>query len=71
MKAKPFIINGTVMMLFSLMTLVTTSNAYGNNFVAETPKEAIADLTSMIGVLAGYILVTIGTALRKDKEEKA
>ena len=67
MRARPFIVSGLVTNMLGLYYGIVTTIAYGSNTLPETTIEAITDLTSMVMVLTGVVLSTIGLSLTKKK----
>lgn len=64
MKAKPFIQNGIVMIiLFIVMHISITAHFGWNKFPIEA-VEAVMDMTCIMGMLTGCVLVTIGQSLK-------
>ena len=66
MNRRPFLANGMVVIIGSVIGLWWSTYHYGNNFVSKTTPEAISDLTLFMSFLVGVILYTIGQALPKN-----
>ena len=67
MKREPFIVSGLWIQLVSVVMAIFTTKKYGDNWVPATTCEAITDLTLIVAMLTGIVLVAIGRALPKEQ----
>ena len=67
MKREPFIFTGLFLQVLSVAGAIFTTKEYGDNLVPVTTCEAITDLTVVLAMLTGIVLVTIGRALHKEQ----
>ena len=63
MRAKRFVINGTILTAFFIIAHIRMTAHFGWNRLPVTVQEAVMDLTCIIGVLTGLVLVTVGRAI--------
>jgi len=61
---EPFIRTGVALVTIGCVAGIAITVLYGNNGVAETVQEAIAELTIVLVTLTGVVLHTIGRALK-------
>ena len=67
MNYKPWINSGASIMIIFFISLTAHTITYGFPLVAKTIVVALVDLTHVIGMLTGGVMVTIGLSLkRKD-----
>lgn len=57
-------LNGTVLLILTVIGSIVTTRAYGGNFVAQTVPEAITDLLIGVVFLNGYVMVTVGRMIK-------
>jgi len=69
MKAYRFNLFGTFLIITGVIYGCLQSACYGNSGVPHSTPEAICDLITVLIILVGYVLCTLGSVFQKEDEE--